>query len=113
MVEQGKPFAEAALEAAKLRFRPIMMTSIAFMLGVIPLVISTGPGSVARHSISTAALGGMFVATTAGILVVPLFFVLLGRFDRRLNKLASSTDNCQDETDASSSQQEQERGELT
>lgn len=90
LVEQGKDLHSAALAAAKLRFRPIMMTSIAFILGVIPLVISSGPGSVARHSIATAAMGGMLLATTAGILVVPMFFVLLGRFDRRLVRMAQS-----------------------
>ncbi len=84
LVERGSSFRDATLEAAKLRFRPIMMTSIAFMLGVIPLVISSGPGAIARQSISTAVLGGMLIATSLGILVVPLFFVLLGRLDRRL-----------------------------
>ena len=84
LVEQGHSFAEAALDAAKLRFRPIMMTAVSFIFGVMPLVLSTGPGAVARQSISTAVLGGMLLATTAGILIVPLFFVILGRWDRRL-----------------------------
>ena len=84
LVEQGKSFNEAALEAARLRFRPIMMTAVSFIFGVMPLVLSTGPGAVARQSISTAVLGGMVVATTLGILIVPLFFVLLGRLDPRL-----------------------------
>ena len=84
LVEQGRGFQEAALEAAKLRFRPIMMTAISFIFGVMPLVLSSGPGAVARQSISTAVLGGMLLATTIGIAVVPLFFVLLGRLDRKL-----------------------------
>ena len=77
-------FARGALEAAKLRFRPIMMTAVSFIFGVMPLVLSSGPGAVARQSISTAVLGGMILATTVGILIVPLFFVIFGRWDRRL-----------------------------
>ncbi len=84
LVEEGRSFADAALAAARLRFRPIMMTAISFIFGVMPLVLSTGPGAVARQSISTAVLGGMVVATSVGILLVPLFFVVLGRWDRRL-----------------------------
>ena len=84
LVEEGHSFVDAALESAKLRFRPIMMTAVSFIFGVMPLVLSSGPGSVARQSISTAVLGGMILATTLGILVVPLFFVLFGRMDRSL-----------------------------
>lgn len=84
LVEEGMGFAEAALESARLRFRPIMMTAISFIFGVMPLVLSTGPGAVARQSISTAVLGGMILATSLGILLVPLFFVLFGRLDRGL-----------------------------
>ncbi len=91
LVEEGKGFREAALESAKLRFRPIMMTAISFIFGVMPLVLSTGPGAVARQSISTAVLGGMILATTAGILVVPLFFVLLGRLDGKLARKANAS----------------------
>ena len=86
LVEDGKPFLEAALESAKLRFRPIMMTAISFIFGVMPLVLSSGPGAVARQSISTAVLGGMMLATSIGILVVPLFFVIFGRLDRGLKR---------------------------
>jgi multidrug efflux pump subunit AcrB len=84
LVESGMPFKEAALQSAKLRFRPIMMTAVSFIFGVMPLVLSSGPGAVARQSISTAVLGGMIVATSLGILVVPLFFVLFGRLDGKL-----------------------------
>jgi len=86
LVEDGKSFKDAALTSAKMRFRPIMMTAVSFILGVLPLVLSTGPGAVARQSISTAVFGGMILATTFGILVVPLFFVVLGKLDRRLVK---------------------------
>jgi multidrug efflux pump len=84
LVEGGMSFKEAALTSAKLRFRPIMMTAVSFIFGVMPLVLSSGPGAVARQSISTAVLGGMIVATSLGILVVPLFFVLFGKLDGRL-----------------------------
>lgn len=84
LVEEGKTFKEAALAAAKLRFRPIMMTAVSFIFGVMPLVLSTGPGAIARQSIATAVLGGMVLATSLGILIVPLFFIVFGRMDRRL-----------------------------
>ncbi len=88
LVEEGRSFSDAALAAARLRFRPIMMTAVSFIFGVMPLVLSSGPGAIARQSISTAVLGGMVVATSLGILIVPLFFVLLGRFDKRLARAA-------------------------
>jgi multidrug efflux pump len=90
LVEEGMSFAEAALQSAKQRFRPIMMTAISFIFGVMPLVLSTGPGSVARQSISTAVLGGMILATSLGILLVPLFFVLFGKLDRGLARRQSA-----------------------
>ncbi|UYN97893.1 MAG: multidrug efflux RND transporter permease subunit [Enhydrobacter sp.] len=77
--QQGLSVQEAALEAARLRFRPIIMTSLAFILGVLPLAISTGAGSAARHSIGTGVIGGMLAATFIAILFVPLFFTLLTR----------------------------------
>ena len=74
---QGMTVYEAALAAARLRFRPIVMTSLAFILGVLPLAISTGAGSASRHSIGTGVIGGMLAATFVAILFVPLFFRLL------------------------------------
>ncbi len=85
LVEEGRSFRDAAIESAQQRFRPIMMTAISFIFGVMPLVLSSGPGAVARQSISTAVLGGMVLATTIGIVLVPLFFVIFGAFDRRLS----------------------------
>ncbi|MEJ0049270.1 MAG: efflux RND transporter permease subunit [Rhodospirillales bacterium] len=70
---------EAALEAARQRFRPIVMTSLAFVLGVVPLVIATGAGSAARQSMGTGVFGGMLVATFIATLFIPLFFVLLSK----------------------------------
>ena len=77
--QQGHSVYDAAIEAARLRFRPIIMTSLAFILGVLPLAISTGAGSASRHSIGTGVIGGMLAATFVAILFVPLFFRLLTR----------------------------------
>lgn len=76
---EGMPASEAALEGARLRFRPIIMTSLAFVLGVLPLAISTGAGSASRHSIGTGVIGGMLAATFIATLFVPLFFRLATR----------------------------------
>ncbi len=78
-VRLGKRPMEAALEAARLRFRPIVMTSMAFILGVVPLAISSGAGAAARHSIGTGVIGGMLASTFVGVFFVPAFFVLIGR----------------------------------
>ena len=75
----GRPLREAVLEAARLRFRPIMMTSFAFILGVMPLVISSGAGANARHAIGTGVAGGMITAALLGVLMVPLFYVTVRR----------------------------------
>ncbi len=74
--EEGLPVMEAALEAARLRFRPIVMTSLAFILGCVPLAISTGAGAASRHSIGTGVIGGMLGATVLAIFFVPLFYRL-------------------------------------
>src|SRR5690606_28083664 len=75
--EGGRTATEAALEAARLRFRPIVMTSLAFILGVVPLAFSTGVGAAARHSIGTGVIGGMLAATFLATVFVPVFFVIL------------------------------------
>ncbi|HEY7385963.1 MAG TPA: efflux RND transporter permease subunit [Beijerinckiaceae bacterium] len=76
---EGGSVYDAAVEAARLRFRPIVMTSLAFILGVVPLAISTGAGSASRHSIGTGVIGGMLAATFLAIFFVPMFFKLLTR----------------------------------
>jgi len=81
--EQGMSSYDAAMEAAKQRFRPILMTSFSFILGILPLVLSSGPGAVARVSISTGTLGGMLAATTVGLLLVPWFFYHLTKHQRQ------------------------------
>ncbi|HKJ54186.1 MAG TPA: efflux RND transporter permease subunit, partial [Gammaproteobacteria bacterium] len=69
----------ATLEACRLRLRPILMTSIAFIFGVLPLAISTGAGANSRHAIGTGVMGGMFGATALGVFFVPIFFVTVRR----------------------------------
>ncbi len=81
--EEGLKVVDAALEAAKLRFRPIVMTSLAFILGCVPLAISTGAGANSRHSIGTGVIGGMIGATVLAIFFVPLFFRLFEGFSEK------------------------------
>ncbi len=76
---QGKGLIEATLEAAHLRLRPILMTSLAFILGVSPLALSNGAGSASRHAIGTGVAGGMITATVLAIIFVPVFFVVVRR----------------------------------
>ena len=76
---EGMGVVEAALEACRLRFRPILMTSMAFILGVLPLAISTGAGANSRHAIGTGVIGGMLAATFLAIFLVPVFFVVVRR----------------------------------
>jgi multidrug efflux pump len=81
-MEAGLSAMEAAADAARLRFRPIMMTSLAFVFGVLPLVLATGAGAAARQSMGTGVFGGMIVATFVAPIFVPLFFTLLARKPR-------------------------------
>jgi multidrug efflux pump len=80
---EGRSIREAAIEAARERFRPILMTSFAFILGVAPLLLATGAGAQSRHSIGTGVFFGMLTATTVGIFFIPLFFYLIGRLGER------------------------------
>jgi multidrug efflux pump len=75
--EKGKSLMEATLQAARMRLRPIVMTSLAFMLGVLPMAVSTGAGSGGRHSLGTGVLGGTLFSTFLGIFFVPLFYVVI------------------------------------
>ena len=75
----GRTLHDAVVEAARLRFRPILMTSFAFILGVMPLVLSSGAGANARHAIGTGVAGGMITAAVLGVLFVPVFFVCVRR----------------------------------
>ncbi len=76
---QGKPLREAVIEAARMRFRPILMTSFAFIMGVTPMALSSGAGANARHALGTGVIGGMLFATFLGLLLIPVFFVSVRR----------------------------------
>lgn len=93
--EEGMEILEAAVEAARLRFRPILMTSFAFILGVLPLVLATGAGASARKSIGISVFSGMIASTCLAVLFVPSFYVVLQRFEefrRRRGKAPAVTD---------------------
>jgi hydrophobe/amphiphile efflux-1 (HAE1) family protein len=88
--DQGQTLVEATLQAVRLRLRPILMTSLAFMFGVLPLAFSSGAGSASRRAIGTGVLGGMATATVLGLIFVPLFFVLISSFFDRRHKLVGT-----------------------
>lgn len=83
-VDAGVDVVKAAIHAARMRFRPILMTSLAFVLGMLPMVLASGPGSASRHSIGTGVFFGMLVAITVGIVLVPFFFVLIYRLKAKI-----------------------------
>jgi multidrug efflux pump subunit AcrB len=87
---QGMSLHEAAVEAARERLRPILMTSFAFILGVLPLMTASGAGAVSRHSIGTGVFAGMLFATSIGIFFIPLFFQIIRRLAERLGGRGAS-----------------------
>jgi HAE1 family hydrophobic/amphiphilic exporter-1 len=96
-LEEGMGLMEATLEGAKLRFRPIVMTSLAFGFGVLPLALATGAGAGAQKAIGTCVLGGMITATSLAIFFIPLFYVsiyqVLGKRGRPAQKLPENPSN--------------------
>ena len=84
--DAGVNVMRAALHAAKLRFRPILMTSLAFILGILPMVIASGPGAASRQAIGTGVFFGMIVAVTIGILLIPFFFVTIYKVQGKLSR---------------------------
>jgi multidrug efflux pump len=86
----GASAVEATLQAARIRLRPILMTSFAFMLGVLPLALGSGAGAASRNAIGTGVLGGMLSATALGIFFVPIFFVFVQRTFVRGNQRATA-----------------------
>jgi multidrug efflux pump subunit AcrB len=84
--EEGKSMIDAALEAAHLRLRPILMTSFAFILGVVPLVIASGAGAASRRALGTAVFGGMIAATVLAIFFVPVLYVVIERLAGRARR---------------------------
>lgn len=92
MKKSGMSFSQAAIEAARVRLRPIIMTSLAFIVGVIPLAIASGASSGSKHAIGTGVVGGMLTATVLAIFYIPLFYVLVaGFFTRNKNKKEALT----------------------
>jgi HAE1 family hydrophobic/amphiphilic exporter-1/multidrug efflux pump len=85
-LKHGTPLLEATIEGAKIRFRPIVMTSFAFIMGALPLAFSIGAGANSRHIIGTTVLGGMIALTLIGIFFVPLFYYLIMKFKTRFFK---------------------------
>ncbi|MDE2411624.1 MAG: efflux RND transporter permease subunit, partial [Sphingomonadales bacterium] len=81
--EQGKPIVEAAIEAARLRLRPILMTSFAFILGIVPLYIASGAGAASKHSVGTVVFGGMLLATSMAVIMVPALYVIVQTLTER------------------------------
>ena len=81
LYDDGMELVAATLEAARIRLRPILMTSFAFILGVTPLAISTGAGAASRNAIGTGVIGGMLFSTCIAIFFVPLFFILVMKFN--------------------------------
>ncbi|MDR5783154.1 efflux RND transporter permease subunit [Caballeronia sp. LZ065] len=99
--KDGLTLRDAVLQAARLRLRPILMTSLAFILGVLPLVLSSGAGAVSRHEIGTGVIGGMLFATVFGLLLIPVFYVSVRRFlgDRLDEVSPRMTRHARDEDD--------------
>ena len=85
-VDKGGDLIQSTIHAAQLRFRPILMTSLAFILGMLPMVIATGPGSASRQAIGTGVFFGMIVAVTVGIMLVPFFFVMIYKLKDKVSK---------------------------
>jgi len=84
--EQGRSITDAALEGARLRLRPILMTSFAFLLGVLPLAVATGSGAIARQIMGTAVMGGTAAASIIAIFLIPVTFYVVARFSDRSRK---------------------------
>jgi multidrug efflux pump len=81
--KDGLPIQDAAVAGARLRFRPILMTSLAFIFGALPLMFAGGAGANSRHSLGTGVVGGMTMATALGVFFIPVLYVLVGGRDRR------------------------------
>jgi HAE1 family hydrophobic/amphiphilic exporter-1 len=96
--EQGISIQDAALESARVRLRPILMTSFAFILGVSPLVVATGSGAESRHSLGTTVFGGMLVSTVMNLFFVPALYVLVEALRERVLRKATAPSKAQGST---------------
>ena len=94
-VRDNRSIVDAAVDAARARFRPILMTSFAFILGVVPLVVATGAGASARKSIGITVFSGMIASTCLAVLFVPAFFVVVQRFENWLAERKKKTPDAQ------------------
>ncbi|HEY0771128.1 MAG TPA: efflux RND transporter permease subunit, partial [Sphingobacteriaceae bacterium] len=99
---QGKSIAEAALAGAQARLRPILMTSFAFILGLVPLMLSSGAGAAGNKSIGTGAVGGMLIGTVLGVFVIPILFIIFQTLQERISGSPRLLEN--DEVTASQNQ---------
>jgi multidrug efflux pump len=95
--KEGKSIYDSAMEAAKLRFRPIIMTSFAFILGVVPLALASGASANSRHSIGTGVIGGMLGATAVAIFFIPMFFVVLEKIGKKSDDASADIEKKDDE----------------
>ncbi len=91
---KGRSIAEAAIEAGELRLRPILMTSFAFILGILPLVFATGAGALGRHSVGTTIVGGMLLSTVLNLIFIPVLYVLLSRILKHVTPVRTPPADC-------------------
>jgi HAE1 family hydrophobic/amphiphilic exporter-1 len=89
----GATVYEAAIEGAKMRFRPILMTSLAFIAGLIPLVFATGPGAIGNRTIGSSSLGGMLIGTVFGVIVIPGLYYVFARLAARRKLIKDEDEN--------------------
>src|SRR6202043_505032 len=99
---QGKTILESAVEGARLRFRPVMMTSFAFIFGLLPLVIAQGAGALSRRAVGTPVLGGMLAAASIGIFIIPMLYVVFQQLRERTARHADGAEPHAPSTDLSS-----------
>ena len=92
--EKGRSIMDAAIEAAELRLRPILMTSIAFILGVLPLYFATGSGALGRHSVGTTIVGGMIVSTVLNLIFIPVLYVILSTLLSKFKRTRRKAEDC-------------------
>lgn len=92
--EKGRSIVEAAIEAAELRLRPILMTSIAFILGVLPLYFASGAGALGRHSVGTTIVGGMIVSTVLNLIFIPVLYVILSTILSKFKRTRRKAEDC-------------------
>jgi len=90
LLQQGRTIINAAIEAAELRLRPILMTSFAFILGVLPLYFASGAGKIGRHSVGTAIVGGMLFSTVLNLFFIPVLYVIVKTLLKSLSRRKAS-----------------------